>query len=82
MGDNNTTPIMNDFFVRGVPVDVAREAIDKWDTLTDEERQLLGFTADYSPLAIYLQQKQREIARQTNLQCVSSVLPFDPKHPQ
>ena len=34
---------MNDFFVRGIPIGVAKEAIDRWDTLSDNDKAKLGF---------------------------------------
>lgn len=36
-----TKPTMNDFFHLGVPCEVARMAIERWDELSAEERLLL-----------------------------------------
>lgn len=36
---------MNEFFVRGVPLAEALDALARWDTLTDAELEELGFTS-------------------------------------
>lgn len=50
-------PELYEFFLRKVPVDVAEEAYQKWETLTKVEREALGFKDNYSPLTDYLQKK-------------------------
>lgn len=54
-------PELNDFFIRRIPIDVALEAREKWETLTDKEKEKLGFTphddSAPSPLKIFLSQQ-------------------------
>ncbi len=40
-------PHTNDFFIRGVPLHIALDAIAKWETLTDKEKEVLGFSAQH-----------------------------------
>jgi hypothetical protein len=81
MGDQEK-PTMNDFFLRGIPIEVAREAIRTWDSLTEEDKAILDFTSDFSPLADYLRVKRNEQLKQTNRQCETNVIQFSQEHLQ
>ena len=50
-----TIPDMNEFFIRGIPIDVACEARKKWSELTEEAKDALGFNT--SPLTKFLHNK-------------------------
>jgi hypothetical protein len=45
-------PHLNEFFVRGVALDVALAARVQWATLSELERQALGFSASQEAQAI------------------------------
>jgi hypothetical protein len=56
-------PQLNDFFIRGVPLSIALDALEKWGTLTKEQREILGFMpaqTSLSPARLHLVQKQSE----------------------
>jgi hypothetical protein len=46
-------PHLNEFFLRGVSLVVALDIRARWDTVTDEELQRIGFTPRPSPAEVY-----------------------------
>jgi hypothetical protein len=38
-------PHLNEFFVRGIPLDVSLDVLSRWDTVTDAELREIGFTS-------------------------------------